>query len=45
MKILIAKLVKNFDFELVAGQNLKPTSKITLRPVDGAKCFISPRKF
>jgi len=44
MKILIAKLVKNFDFKLVPDQNLSQTAKLTLRPVDGAKCFITQRK-
>ena len=44
MKILIAKLVKNFDFELVPNQNLNAISHTTLRPIDGAKCFITPRK-
>ena len=44
MKILIAKLLKNFDFELVPGQNVNPISYTTLRPIDGTKCFIKQRK-
>ena len=44
MKILIVKLVKNFDFKLVPDQNLGQVSMLTLRPIDGAKCFITQRK-
>ena len=44
MKIIIAKLVKNFDFELVPNQNLNPVSFTTLRPIDGTKCFVTQRK-
>jgi hypothetical protein len=39
MKILIVKLVKN-----VPDQNLGQVSMLTLRPIDGAKCFITQRK-
>lgn len=44
MKIIIAKLVKNFDFELIPGQNLNPISYNTLRPIDGVKCKLLNRK-
>ena len=44
MKLLVAKLIKNFDFELVPGQNLNPVQYITLRPIDGTKCYVTPRK-
>ena len=44
MKILISKLIKNFDFNLVPGQNLQPIQFTTLRPTDGTKCYVSPRK-
>ena len=44
MKIIIAKLIKNFDFELVANQNLKPTQALTISPIDGTRCRISLRK-
>ncbi len=44
MKILVSKLIKNFDFDLVPGQNLNPIQFITLRPTDGAKCYVLPRK-
>ena len=45
MKILVVKLVKNFDFELVLSQNTNPISYTTLRPIDGTKCFIKTRLF
>jgi len=45
MKVLIAKLVKHFDFELVPDQNLNPISFTTMRPIDGTKCLIKQRKF
>lgn len=44
MKVLIAKLVKNFDFELVPGQNLTAITFTTLRPIDGTICILKPRK-
>ena len=44
MKVILTKLIKNFDFELVPGQNLGVDIQFTLRPIDGTKCFITPRK-
>jgi hypothetical protein len=44
MKIIIAKLIKNFDFELISNQNLKPIQALTIIPGDGIKCKISLRK-
>lgn len=44
MKILIAKLVKNFEFDLIPNQNLNPISFITLRPKDGARVIVKLRK-
>ena len=44
MKIIIAKLIKNFDFELISNQNLKPIQALTISPSDGIKCKISLRK-
>ncbi len=44
MKVLITKLIKNFDFDLVPGQNLNVISFLTLRPVDGTKVTVIPRK-
>ena len=43
MKIIIAKLIKNFDFELKANQNLDPVEYLTYRPKDGAQCLIRAR--
>lgn len=43
MKMVLAKLVQNFDFKLVENQNLNIVQLSTLRPIDGAKCFISSR--
>jgi len=45
MKIIISKLVKNFDFELVKDQDLNPILYATMRPKDGTMCFITERKF
>ena len=44
MKILIAKLIRYFDFEFVPEQN-KPISYTQLRPIDNYKCYILQRKF
>ena len=44
MKIIIAKLIKNFDFELISNQNLKPIQALTMSPRNGVKCRISLRK-
>jgi hypothetical protein len=43
-KIILIKLIKNFDFELVPNQNLGAVQFATIRPIDGTKCFIYPRK-
>lgn len=44
MKILIVKLVKHFDFELVPNQYLNPALYATLRPSSGTLMFIKQRK-
>ena len=44
-KIVIAKVVKNFDMTLDMTQNLGIAQVATLRPADGAKCFLTPRQF
>ena len=44
MKLLISKLIKNFDFELIPGQELIPLQFLTLRPKDGTKCRVFPRQ-
>ncbi len=43
-KIIIAKVIKNFDLTLDLSQNLGIIQVATLRPADGAKCFIRPRQ-
>jgi hypothetical protein len=43
MKIILTKLIKNFDFKLVDNQNLAEAEYLTFRPADGAKCYITPR--
>ena len=43
MKIIIAKLIKNFDFKLVENQNLGAVEHITFKPVDGVKCYVTLR--
>ena len=36
-KIILIKLIKNFDFELVPNQNLGAVQFATIRPIDGTK--------
>jgi hypothetical protein len=43
MKIIVAKLVQNFDFRLKENQELRPVLYTTLRPIDGTQVYISPR--
>ena len=43
MKIILAKLIQNFDFVLEENQNLWPVEYATFRPADGAKCFVTLR--
>jgi hypothetical protein len=43
-KIFIAKVVKNFDIILDMNQNMGVKQEATLRPTDGARCFLLPRK-
>jgi len=44
MKIIVTKLVQNFDFRLKENQQLGPILYSTLRPRDGAQVYITPRK-
>ena len=44
MKVILSKLIKNFDFRLDENQNLNPVEHLTFRPADGAKCFITQRQ-
>jgi cytochrome P450 len=43
-KIIMVKLIKNFDFELSPNQSLEAVQYATIRPMDGTKVFITPRK-
>jgi len=43
MKIIVTKLVQNFDFRLKENQQLGPFMYTTLRPIDGTQFYISPR--
>ncbi|KAM8921100.1 cholesterol 24-hydroxylase-like [Pelodytes ibericus] len=42
-KVVMAKLVQRFDFELVEGQSYKILDTGTLRPLDGVICRLRPR--
>jgi hypothetical protein len=43
MKVILTKLVKNFDFRLKEDQDLGPVEYGTFRPIDGVICYITPR--
>lgn len=43
-KILMAKMVQNFDFELVPNQPMGVIDKTMLHPAGGAMCLLRPRK-
>ena len=43
MKVILTKLVKNFDFRLKEDQELGPVEYGTFRPIDGVLCYITPR--
>ncbi|XP_069064398.1 cholesterol 24-hydroxylase-like isoform X2 [Pleurodeles waltl] len=43
-KVVMAKLLQRFEFELVAGQSDKILDNGTLRPLDGVICRITPRR-
>ncbi|XP_072025463.1 cholesterol 24-hydroxylase-like isoform X2 [Amphiura filiformis] len=42
-KVLIAKLLKNFDFRLVPGQSYQVVQGGTIRPMDGCMVYINHR--
>ena len=42
--ILIAKIIKNFDYELDPNQSFGITQEFTLKPKDGTKCTFKLRK-
>jgi hypothetical protein len=43
MKIILTKLIKNFDFRLKENQYLGPVEYTTYRPLEGVQCYITPR--
>jgi cholesterol 24(S)-hydroxylase len=42
-KVILIKLIKNFDFVLVPNQSFKVIQYATIRPEDGTKVLITPR--
>ncbi|OWF36169.1 Cholesterol 24-hydroxylase [Mizuhopecten yessoensis] len=44
MKIIIVKIMQNFDFELIPGQTCEIQDNTLLQPKSGVKCFLRPRK-
>nr|ATW72320.1 cytochrome p450 CYP3049E5 [Brachionus calyciflorus] len=43
-KLILAKIIQNFDFELDPNQSFKVVQHATLRPIDGVKIFLKPRQ-
>ena len=43
-KVILAKIVKNFDIRLDMNQNFGGKLDVTLRPIDGVRCIFSPRE-
>ena len=42
-KVILAKIVKNFDMKLDMNQNFGIAQDLTLRPIDGCRCILSNR--
>ncbi|XP_021258166.1 cholesterol 24-hydroxylase isoform X2 [Numida meleagris] len=42
-KVVMAKLIQRFEFQLVPGQSFKLLDTGTLRPLDGVMCKLKPR--
>ncbi|KAM8920828.1 cholesterol 24-hydroxylase-like [Pelodytes ibericus] len=42
-KVVVAKFLQRFSFELVEGQSFKILDNASLRPMDGVKCRLRPR--
>ena len=42
-KVLMAKILKNFDIRLDMTQNFGVEQALTLRPADGCRCVLTPR--
>nr|XP_033807542.1 cholesterol 24-hydroxylase [Geotrypetes seraphini] len=43
-KVVLAKLVQRFEFQLVAGQSFNILDNGTLRPLDGVICHLKPQR-
>ena len=43
-KVLLAKIVTNFDFELDSKQNFGIKLESTIRPIDGCRLILKPRE-
>ncbi|XP_074885960.1 cholesterol 24-hydroxylase isoform X2 [Buteo buteo] len=42
-KVVMAKLLQRFEFQLVPGQSFKLLDAVTFRPLDGVMCKLKPR--
>lgn len=42
-KVVMAKLLQRFEFQLVPGQSFKLVDTGTFRPLDGVMCKLKPR--
>ena len=42
-KVLLAKIVKNFDIKLDMNQNFGAQLEFTIKPIDGCRCTLTPR--
>ena len=42
-KVIMAKIVKNFDLRLDPNQNFCAKMEATIRPIDGCRCVLTPR--
>jgi hypothetical protein len=43
-KVLLTKIVKNFDFILDPNQNFGIKLESTIRPIDGCRLILKPRE-
>ena len=44
-KMILIKLIKNYDFELDSTQKLEAVQFTVIRPFHGTRCFITPRQY
>ena len=42
-KVILARLLQTFKFELLPGQTLKSVEQMTIRPQDGVRCTLTLR--